>query len=121
MKSRFILPALAFGIVSLFVASTAEAGLFGHGLGGCCDTGCGAEVVSCCDPCGGGGGCGHHGLFAHWRHRLANRAAFRASSCCEPACGAPAACDSCVAEPACGIAEPACGIAEPACGIAEPA
>ncbi|MFO0915831.1 MAG: hypothetical protein U0795_22925 [Pirellulales bacterium] len=135
MKSRFILPLVAFGVLSLFAASSAQAGLFGHG---CCGAGdcCGSPVVwsapSCCDPCG------RPGLFARLHaHLAAKRACCGASACCEapscgceatcgaaePACGAPAACDSCAAEPTCG-AEPSCGCdsgcdscCKPRCGL----
>ena len=119
---RVIAPALL--AVFLFAGSSASAGfgLFNHGAGQGCDSGCAVEptcgfeaVEPCCDPCGDSASCRGGLLHKLFHHNNSCDAGCGASPCSiEPTCGlefAPVDCGCTVAEPACG-----CEVAQPCRG-----
>jgi hypothetical protein len=113
---RAITPVLlAVALLSASATNASAAGLFGHHLGGCCDTApvcepvCGAEMAPAygcdtVDPCGAPKRPVRdflHGLF----HK--HDSCCDVAPACEPACGLEAAP---ICEPACGLeVAPACG------------
>ena len=128
MKVRVVAPALfAFAALLFGSVSSADAGLFSLGCGGCdCGPTCGAPAAiwdSCCTPspsCCNVSCCAPRcglGLFDCLKRACKPRCGGLFGGCndccdsCEPACGAPA---DCGCEPACG-APADCGC-EPACG-----